>query len=192
MSAGSFSVVAIGRTDTDGLNVIPYAVVTVRDETNATVMPVYTSAAMTTQISPTICDANGKFFGYTPSGRYMFTVAGQTELIDVPGPVYSAVQGRTSSASSLTLTASDSQQLIETTNAAVTITIPTEASENLGSGFIVSGIHHGSGVLTFAGSVTIIKPAALTATAGQYAPWTLVKSRVAANTWILYGYLVAA
>lgn len=94
----------------------------------------------------------------------------------------------------ITLATTDKGCLIETTsNSAVTITIPAEADTDLGEGFTVYGVHHGTSTLTFAGTVTILFDSGYTEVVegSIYAPWTLIKSRVAADTWVLYGKLVA-
>lgn len=75
-------------------------------------------------------------------------------------------------------------RLVETTAASVILTIPTDAQNNLGSGCVVRGIHHGTGALTFTG-VTLVYPAGLTGSVPYGSQWTLIKSAVAANTWAL-------
>ena len=86
-------------------------------------------------------------------------------------------------------------QLIETTyTSAVTVTLPTEAADpSILPGFTISGFHHGAGLITFSyPGITLKYPAGFLANIGTNSPWTLIKSRVAADTWLLYGFLVTA
>lgn len=103
------------------------------------------------------------------------------------------VPGRATSSTAFTLALSDRGQFIETTGAAPVITIPTEASADLGAGATISGMHLGTGELTFSvAGITLRFVSALTNAVPQYAAWQLVKSRSAANTWLLFGYMEAA
>lgn len=115
------------------------------------------------------------------------SVSGGGGGIDVPWP------GRAESATTITLDSDDLQQLIETTGASPVVTIPTEASDDLGDGFVCYGIHHGIGEVTFDDSdVTLIHPFGSSPSIPTLSPWTLVKSRTAANTWYLFGGLEAS
>ena len=93
--------------------------------------------------------------------------------------------------SSFTLSSTYSGNFIETTGSNnIVITIPTESSDNLGNGYIVSGFHHGTGTLTFGVTgITLRINADLSNGVPQYGAWTLQKSITATDTWMLYGYL---
>lgn len=116
---------------------------------------------------------------------------------DPANPVVSSEDvplGGSTTATSFILTDTHLNQFVETTGASnITITIPTEVSNDLGYGFTVSGFHHGTGTLSFETTgITLRYNANLTNNIPQYGAWQLVKSRTAANTWVLFGYLVVA
>lgn len=96
--------------------------------------------------------------------------------------------------SSTTLSSTHAGQFLETTGATnIVLTVPDEATDDLGDSYVVSGFHHGTGTLSFgAGDVTLRFNADLTNDIPQYGAWTLKKSITAADTWILFGYLTAA
>jgi hypothetical protein len=113
--------------------------------------------------------------------------------VDVPVGVGNC-PGYATSSTAITITRTDINNLIETTSdSAITISVPTEATSDLKGGFSVYGFHHGDDVITFSPTgITLIYDASFTGSVANGGAWTLIKSRVAANTWILYGKLVAA
>lgn len=97
--------------------------------------------------------------------------------------------GRVDSGSSVTLTSADLGRLVETTAATPTVAIP-EAEPD---GFVCYGIHHGAGTLEFSHSsgVDLLHPSGVTPSVPPGSPWTLIKSRTAADTWYVFGGLEA-
>jgi hypothetical protein len=96
--------------------------------------------------------------------------------------------------SSDTLDSTYEGKFVETTGSNnIVLTIPVEATDDLGSGYTVSGFHHGTGTLTFGvGGITLRFNADLSNSVPQYGPWTLRKSSTDTDLWMLFGYLVLA
>lgn len=99
-----------------------------------------------------------------------------------------AVDGRYASilitAATATIDATYIDRLVETTAAATVITIPTDAQNDLGSGCVIRGVHHGAGTVSFTG-VTLVYPVSLSSAAPYGALWVLIKSFTAADKWAL-------
>ncbi len=96
----------------------------------------------------------------------------------------------TQTGTSYTWAIGDANSYIQYTNgAAVTQTIPTNASVPFPIGTSIAFEQNGAGVVTTvaAGGVTLHSNGALVATNGQYAVATAVKK--ATNTWALFGLL---
>lgn len=92
-----------------------------------------------------------------------------------------------------TLDASYQGKVVEITGAGdVDITVPLEASDDLGDGFVVYIRVWGSGTVTVVGSPTISVPASGTAVIPQDSLVCIYKSGTAADTWAIAGPTVPA
>lgn len=134
-------------------------------------------------------DAGGG--GSAAWGGITGTLSNQTDLQSaLNAKANIVVPGRTTSSTAFTLAATDSGQLIELTGASPVITIPTESTLDLGSGFTAMFAHIGTGSLTFSVSgITLKIPAELSNSAPANSVCAVTKLRSAADTWALYGFL---
>lgn len=101
--------------------------------------------------------------------------------------------GDVTAENNITITNDDQNSLIETIAVdPITITIPTEAADpSLLPGYMVSGYNWGPGLLTISPTGIFLEyDTALYTNTIARGPWTVVKSRTNADTWILYGKLV--
>lgn len=93
----------------------------------------------------------------------------------------------TQSGTSYTLTASDENDLVQFTNgSAVTITLPSDSTEDLAIGFMAHLHQAGAGQLTIVGgSGVTVRYAYTLSSRSQYSAMSVMK--VAANTWAVIG-----
>ena len=114
---------------------------------------------------------------------------GATGAAGAPGYRYTGINARTSG---YTPTAADEGRLVTlSSSSAVTVTLPTDASEAIPVGGSIDFAAIGTGMVTFAGAsgVTVNGTPSLV-TRAQWSMVTAIKR--AANTWLLVGDLAAA